>query len=142
MTVPRNEAAKDRADQEKLEQYISKGYKIFIDTCSLMHPSADKFWTHIVPLLHQYNTKIIIPLKCIASSVRHRKEIQKGMGNTAFPVKIISLVIAHKWHKYFGRHIGTDGVEPLAPLIGRLTIIHQIPHIYEHINIRVGNKGP
>ena len=74
MAVPRSESSKDRADQDRLEQYIKKGYKIFMDTCSLMYINAEKFWEHIVPLLHQYSVKIIIPLKCIEELKKHQSD--------------------------------------------------------------------
>lgn len=56
-----------------MEDYC-KNYKIFIDTCSLLHYSSEKFWKNIIPLLNKYNNKIIIPLRTI-------EEIEKHSGN-------------------------------------------------------------
>ncbi|ONI39403.1 hypothetical protein AN639_05445 [Candidatus Epulonipiscium fishelsonii] len=50
----------DKFYRKELETY-SKDYKIFIDTCSILEDISDQFWDDIVPLLHQYKTKIIIP---------------------------------------------------------------------------------
>lgn len=57
-------------EKEKLEEYCKK-YKIFIDTCSLLTPESDKFWVNIIPLLHMYNNKIIIPFRCIQEVEKH-----------------------------------------------------------------------
>ena len=46
--------------RSQLEEYV-KNYKIFIDTCSLIHPGADQFWMNIILLLKQYGNKVIIP---------------------------------------------------------------------------------
>lgn len=68
-------------NQEKQEQAkkILEGYckdwKIFIDTCSLLHFSSDDFWTNIIPLLYQYQNKIFIPLRCIEEIEKHSKNI-------------------------------------------------------------------
>lgn len=50
--------------KSQLEEYV-KNYKIFIDTCSLIHPGADQFWMNIIPLLKQYGNKVIIPFRVI-----------------------------------------------------------------------------
>lgn len=56
-----------------LEQYVKDGYKIFIDTCSLLEDSADEFWQNIIPFLHQYDVKIIIPLRCGQELEKHQQ---------------------------------------------------------------------
>lgn len=61
--------------QNALENYV-KDCKIFIDTCSILHFAADKFWINIIPFLEHYQNKIIIPLKCI-------EELQKFVNNPA-----------------------------------------------------------
>lgn len=53
-----------------LETYCRE-YKIFIDTCSLLYDSSDKFWENIIPLLFTYNNKIIIPLRSIEEIEKH-----------------------------------------------------------------------
>ena len=55
---------KDELAREILENYV-KEYKIFIDTCSLLHPKAEEFWANIIPYLEKYQTKVIIPSRSI-----------------------------------------------------------------------------
>lgn len=40
---------------------FAKGYKIFIDTCSLLSPAADKFWERMIPVLQEVGTDIVVP---------------------------------------------------------------------------------
>ncbi len=42
---------------------IAKNYKIFIDTCSLLSEYADSFWEHIIPVLKEEKTSVIVPLR-------------------------------------------------------------------------------
>lgn len=56
--------------EETLEKYVNE-YKIFIDTCSLLHFSVDKFWNAVCPLLHRYNNKIIVPLRSLEELKKH-----------------------------------------------------------------------
>lgn len=58
---------------EVMEQYLKEQYKIFIDTCSLLEDGINIFWQNIIPYLHQYNSKIIIPLRCIEELQKHQK---------------------------------------------------------------------
>lgn len=64
----------EKQEQAKmvLESYC-KDWKIFIDTCSLLHFSSDDFWMNIIPLLHQYQNKIFIPLRSIEEIEKHSK---------------------------------------------------------------------
>ena len=55
---------------EKLESYV-KEWKIFIDTCSLLHPAADKFWMNIIPFLEKYQAKVIIPFRSVEELQKH-----------------------------------------------------------------------
>jgi rRNA-processing protein FCF1 len=50
----------------------ARDYKIFIDTCSLLDLDITKFWNNIIPLLQQYNNKVIIPLKVIEELKKHK----------------------------------------------------------------------
>ncbi|MCH3960188.1 MAG: zinc-ribbon domain containing protein [Selenomonas sp.] len=68
-----NVESKEEYARRGLENYV-KDWKIFLDTCSCLHFAADKFWMNIIPLLQQYQKKIIIPLRCI-------EELQKHAGN-------------------------------------------------------------
>lgn len=60
-----------------MENYC-KDWKIFIDTCSLLDSASEKFWKNILPMLHKYNNKIIIPFRCV-------QEIDKHARNNADP---------------------------------------------------------
>lgn len=64
----------EKQEQAKkvLEGYC-KDWKIFIDTCSLLHFSSDDFWMNIIPLLHQYQNKIFIPLRSVEEIEKHSK---------------------------------------------------------------------
>ena len=63
---------KDELAREILENYV-KEYKIFIDTCSLLHPKAEEFWANIIPYLEKYQTKVIIPSRSIEEVEKHSK---------------------------------------------------------------------
>lgn len=65
-------SARREASQQKLEQYIKEGYRIFIDTCSLLCEMAPSFWQNIIPYLEKYNSKVIIPNKCIEELYKHQ----------------------------------------------------------------------
>ncbi|MDY6290995.1 MAG: zinc-ribbon domain containing protein [Succiniclasticum sp.] len=54
----------------KLENYV-KEYKIFIDTCSIVHFASIQFWNNIIPYLRIYKKRIIIPLKCFEELEKH-----------------------------------------------------------------------
>ena len=58
-----------------LEEYV-KGWKIFIDTCSLLEPVAEQFWKNIIPFLKQYSAKVIIPYRCIQELEKHQNNKQ------------------------------------------------------------------
>jgi len=66
-------------NQEKQEQArkimedYCREWKIFIDTCSLLHFASDDFWMNIIPLLHTHNNKVIIPLRSIEEIEKHSK---------------------------------------------------------------------
>ena len=77
MAYEHNNGGKEIYAKNILENYV-KGWKIFMDTCSILHPEANKFWLNIVPLLQQYQNKIIIPLRSI-------EELQKHAGNAGKP---------------------------------------------------------
>ncbi len=54
----------------KMKSYC-KEHKIFMDTCSLLHFASGLFWENIIPLLEQYQNKIIIPHRCIEELKKH-----------------------------------------------------------------------
>ncbi len=56
--------------REKLENYV-RDWKIFIDTCSLLHCAADKFWMNIIPLLEKHLAKVIIPFRSVEELRKH-----------------------------------------------------------------------
>lgn len=50
-----NTINQEKQEQAKkiMEEYC-RNWKIFIDTCSLLHFSSDEFWMNIIPMLHAY----------------------------------------------------------------------------------------
>ena len=56
-----------------LEECV-KNNKVFIDTCSLLHEKASEFFVHIFPILEKYNTKMIVPYRCIEEIEKKSKE--------------------------------------------------------------------
>lgn len=68
--------SKEEHAKSVLETYVRE-WKIFIDTCSLLHFAADKFWMNIIPLLRQYQAKVIIPLRSIEELEKHSKNTKK-----------------------------------------------------------------
>lgn len=71
-----NDNAEERA-LNNLEYYFSN-YKIFIDTCSLLHFASDKFWLHAVPIIQKTANKVIVPIRAM-------EEIKKHCANTDKP---------------------------------------------------------
>ena len=65
------------AARNDLERCVKEGYKIFIDTCSLLTDSADSFWNNIIPFLYQYDTKIIVQLRCYEELQKHYENIKE-----------------------------------------------------------------
>lgn len=57
--------------KNELDNYV-KAWKIFMDTCSILHFAADKFWKNIIPLLKKYQNKVIIPMRCIEELSKHK----------------------------------------------------------------------
>lgn len=77
MAYDTNQNGKETYAKNALDGYV-KNCKIFLDTCSILHFAADKFWMNIIPLLRQYQNKVIIPLRSI-------EELQKHEANTGKP---------------------------------------------------------
>ena len=71
----------DTSRKEEYARNILKSYvdewKIFIDTCSLLHFASDKFWMNMIPILRQKQAKIIVPLRSIEELEKHSKNIKK-----------------------------------------------------------------
>ena len=67
---------KQKMAQNMMEEYCA-GWKIFIDTCSLLSYKSHLFWTNIIPLLHKYNNSIIIPYRCIEEIEKHSGNVEK-----------------------------------------------------------------
>lgn len=71
------------AAKAQLEEYVKK-CKIFIDTCSLVQPNADRFWMNIIPFIKKYNNKVIIPHRVIEELVKlSRKPDKPAVANNA-----------------------------------------------------------
>lgn len=76
MVYETNDKNKENYAKNVLESYV-KDWKILMDTCSILHFAADKFWMNIIPLLRQYQNKIIIPLRSIEELQKHEANTRK-----------------------------------------------------------------
>ena len=70
MAIEINQAERENFSKSMLENYV-KEFKIFIDTCSILHPAINKFWKNIIPLLKLYKNKVIIPFRVIEELKKH-----------------------------------------------------------------------
>lgn len=61
-------AAEAKAKSEKYLKNAVSGYRILIDTCSLLDENADRFWEHMVPLLQAEGKHIAVPV-CVLEEV-------------------------------------------------------------------------
>lgn len=80
MVYETNQNGRETYAKNALEDY-AKDWKIFMDTCSILHFAADKFWMNILPLLRQYQNKVIIPLRSIEELQKH--EVNTGNSELA-----------------------------------------------------------
>ena len=62
-----------------LEEAV-KGFKIFIDTCSLLNVAAKAFWSHVIPILQREGKKVIVPFRVY-------EEVKKFAENPALCAK-------------------------------------------------------
>lgn len=94
MAYDNSSNGKETYARNMMENYV-KDWKIFIDTCSILHFAADKFWLNIVPLLQQHRNKIIIPLRVIEELQKHKANLQKPdlAKNSRNSLKIIQQLI-------------------------------------------------
>ena len=60
-----------------LEQFVSNGTRIFIDTCSMLEESFPLFVEHIIPLLEKHNNRIIVPLAVNKELIHHLENPNK-----------------------------------------------------------------
>ena len=62
----------------KIDRYL-KGWKVFVDTCSLMCEGADAFFRDAIPRFQQAGQEILCPLRCLEEINRHlqSKETEK-----------------------------------------------------------------
>ena len=77
MAFETNQTEKENKARSMLEEYV-KEWKIFIDTCSILHIDINKFWMNIYPLLEKYNKKIIVPLRVIEELEKHKENISNA----------------------------------------------------------------
>ncbi len=80
MAYETNQNGRETYAKNALEDY-AKDWKIFMDTCSILHFAADKFWMNILPLLRQYQNTVIIPLRSIEELQKH--EVNTGNSELA-----------------------------------------------------------
>ncbi len=64
MSYESNQNSKETYAKNRLDDY-TKDWKIFIDTYSMLHFAADKFWMNIIPFLRKYQNKVIIPQRSV-----------------------------------------------------------------------------
>lgn len=78
-----------------MKSYV-KEWRIFIDTCSLLYFAVDKFWMNIIPLLSQYQSKIIVPLRSVEELEKHSKNLknQELATNSKNTLKILQQLIS------------------------------------------------
>jgi len=62
-----------------LEEAVN-GFKIFIDTCSLLNVAANAFWSHVIPILQREGKKVIVPFRVY-------EEVKKFAENPALCAK-------------------------------------------------------
>lgn len=46
--------------------------RVFVDTCTLMHPKFEKFLAKVVPVLSFYGYKLVVPWSCIEELNKHK----------------------------------------------------------------------
>lgn len=76
MAYESNQNEKEAYAKNALEGYV-RDWKIFIDTCSILHSASDKFWMNIIPFLQQYQNKVIIQLRVIEELQKHTTNSMK-----------------------------------------------------------------
>lgn len=75
--------------KDALEEYV-KNWVIFVDTCSILHDSANKFWNNIIPFLRYYNKKVIVTLRVCDELEKHSKNVSDiQLANSANEAKKI-----------------------------------------------------
>lgn len=70
---------------DHLERYFQDGYKVIIDTSSLLEPECDQFWHHVEPLLAKYNSRVYIPIVCVAELQKHASSTNPSLAAQAKP---------------------------------------------------------
>ena len=95
MAFETNQIEKENKARSMLEEYV-KEWKIFIDTCSILHIDINKFWMNIYPLLEKYNKKIIVPLRVIEELEKHKENISNANLSKRAKEALISLEYLRK----------------------------------------------
>jgi len=95
-TIP--EINSTNSHEENMLEHLVRSSKVFIDTCTLMHGSAEEFfYTKLQPLLIQYKKKVIVPQKVIDEIERLRKD--KGINSNKQAEKGINILRAYIYKK-------------------------------------------
>lgn len=107
--------SEDKQLEEKarvnLEHLVSTK-KIFIDTCSLLMDTADKFWKNITPYILKYNNPIYIPLVCINEIEKLRQKEGESVAEKA--KKLLTYELGKLQEKGIIKLIGERNDNPLA----------------------------
>lgn len=74
-----NEGKPSQADRTLSSlEYCFANYKVFIDTCSLLHFASDIFWSNAAPLIQKTGNKAIIPLRAIEEIKKHSANLSNS----------------------------------------------------------------
>lgn len=67
------QTSSDNAEEQALNnlEYYFMNYKIFVDTCSLLHFASDQFWTHAVPIIQKTANRVIVPIRAMEEIKKH-----------------------------------------------------------------------
>lgn len=73
------EKSNDKAEERAFSnlEYCFANYKVFIDTCSLLHFASDQFWMHAVPIIQRTGNKVIVPIRAMEEIKKHCKNADK-----------------------------------------------------------------
>ena len=63
--------------------------RVFIDTCSLMHPKFEKFLAKVVPVLSLYGYKLVVPWSCIEELNKHKTNPKLAKTEHSHPLGMV-----------------------------------------------------
>lgn len=119
-----------------MESYV-KEWKIFIDTCSLLHFAADKFWMNMIPLLRQYQAKIIVPLRSMEELEKHSKNINKPelAHNSKNTIKVMAQLINAEFVEVRGENTDNFADNVFQVVFTKFRMTHKLLLITQDNNL-------